>query len=108
MPIYSSPGSASEGNVSGPDTSTINHVVLFADINGTSIKDGGPLGTASALDVGTESYNVAAGAHTHEISEVNGLSDALATIIDPFPDSVPISYVTGLQTELDGKADLGS
>ncbi len=78
MPIYNPPTQSTGGSgITGPETSTTNHVALFADGTGAVLLDGGALGTSASLDVGTGSGEVAAGDHTHVISDTTGLQAAL-------------------------------
>ena len=107
MPIFNPTPSTSgiEGGVTGPGTSTTNHVALFADSSGVTLKDGGALGDAATLNLGTSVGTIAEGSHAHEIADVNGLQTALASIPSPAPSSYEISNINGLTVALAGKAD---
>lgn len=107
MPIYYPPtsGSGVEGGVTGPGTSTTNHVALFADSSGVTLKDGGALGDAATLNLGTTVGTIAEGLHAHEIADITGLETAIASIPSPAPSSYEISNINGLTVALAGKAD---
>jgi len=49
------------GDVIGPAGSTLNHVALYADSTGKALKDGGTLGQAAWMSVGTTSDSVCVG-----------------------------------------------
>jgi hypothetical protein len=79
--------------LSGPLSSTDNHVVVFDGATGALVKDSGlTLGNSSSLDVGTTAGTVAAGndarlsdarsptAHSHAASEISGGNPVFNTI----------------------------
>lgn len=70
------------GNVSGPASSTDGHVALFSGATGKIIQDGGALGGAAFLPVGTGNGSVAAGNDsriTGALQSANNLSELTST-----------------------------
>jgi hypothetical protein len=51
-------GPIGAGTINGPSASTVGNVAKWGNTNGTSLIDGGPLGTAAVQNIGTSGANV--------------------------------------------------
>ncbi len=105
------------GDVSGPASSTDSHVALFDGTTGKSIKDGGALGGAAALNVGTTSGTVAAGDDARITGAVQGTrtvnghalsADVTVSASDITTGTIPAAQLPAASTSAKGAIQLES